>query len=260
MTRLPTELERLIFEYAAVNRPRIPTLMLVAHRVHVWPPRVRGPPLPPIFKPIFYEIRHTVHRCQGITSLSLTGDITGPYLLPALAQMQSLKRLSIEMKLLFADSQHLDLIEEVYNEEEDEPEQLLWLIDPQAPAKMPSLAYLTFNTKLHSSFLRAVLQRFKQLRVPVVGFTATDEESAVGFPDSEVTEEGAAVFSAGDEGMGVGMERLVVATYENPYQDWESGVRGGVDVWARAEEFARRKRGGEVDAGDYYMAVKKRQS
>ncbi|KAK7022377.1 hypothetical protein R3P38DRAFT_2960760 [Favolaschia claudopus] len=36
MTRLPTELERLVFEYAAVNSSRIPTLLLVAHRVRVW--------------------------------------------------------------------------------------------------------------------------------------------------------------------------------------------------------------------------------
>ncbi|KAK7022387.1 tyrosinase central domain-containing protein [Favolaschia claudopus] len=305
MSRLPTELERLVFECAAVNRSQIPTLLLVAHRVRIW--------LEPILyhllllngvrsiesvltvilskPPAFLEsaVRHLLlysspfslkpdtlskfmHRCPGITSLSLIGDITGPHLLPALAQMHSLKRLSIEMTLLFPGSEvdldhplfacitHLDLFEEVYIEEEDEPEDLLWLTHPQAPAKMPNLEYLGFNTQLHPSFLRAILQRYQQLRVLVVGFTATDEESAVGFLE-QVTEQTAAMFEEdGEERVGVGMERLVVGTYDNPYQDWERGVRGGEDVWVRAEEFVRRKRGGEVDAANYYMPVKKRQS
>ncbi|KAK7048975.1 tyrosinase central domain-containing protein [Favolaschia claudopus] len=305
MSRLPTELERLVFECAAVNRSRIPTLLLVAHRVRIW--------LEPILyhllllngirsiesvltvilskPPSFLEsaVRHLLlysspfslkpdtlsqflHRCPGIISLSLIGDITGPHLLPALAQMHTLKRLSIEMKLLFPDSQvdldhplfasitHLELFEEVYLDEEDEPNDLLWLLHPQAPAKMANLEYLGFNTQLHPSFLCTVHDRYEQLRVLVVGFTATDEESAVGFLE-EVTEQTAAMSEEdGEKGMGVGMERLVVATYENPYQDWERGVRGGEDVWARAEEFVRRKRGGEVDAANYYMPVKKRQS
>ncbi|KAK7048972.1 hypothetical protein R3P38DRAFT_2505314, partial [Favolaschia claudopus] len=76
------------------------------------------------------------------------GNITGPHLLPALAQMHSLKRLSIEMKLLFPDSQvdldyplfacimHLDLFEEVYIE--DELEELLWLLHLKRQRKLPT--------------------------------------------------------------------------------------------------------------------------
>ncbi len=38
-----------------------------------------------------------------------------------------------------------------------------------------------------------------------------------------------------------------VATYVDYYNDWETGARGGEDIWVRAEEFIARKRRGEVE-------------
>ncbi|KAK7000466.1 hypothetical protein R3P38DRAFT_3219365 [Favolaschia claudopus] len=172
MSRLPTELERLVFECSAVKRSRISTLLLVADRI---------------------RICALVSRCPDSQV-----DLDHP---------------------LFASITHLDLFEE---------RQRKW---------QTSNIRTQFNTQLHPSLLRAVLERYKQLRVLVIEFTATDEESTVASLE-EVT---------GRERACLGLGR-----------DLGEGARGGEDLWARAEEFVRRKRGGDVDPGDYYMAVKQR--
>ncbi|KAK7022378.1 hypothetical protein R3P38DRAFT_1117827 [Favolaschia claudopus] len=119
---------------------------------------------------------------------------------------------------------------------------------------MPNLAYLGFSTQLHLSFLRATLEWYQQLRVLVVAFTVTDKVSAVGFRACDGGG-GSGCLEKEDEAAEVGRERLVVAMYKDSYPDWEREARGGEDVWARAEKFVKRKRGGEIDGGLLYACT-----
>ncbi|KAJ6546089.1 hypothetical protein DFH09DRAFT_1367519 [Mycena vulgaris] len=47
--------------------------------------------------------------------------------------------------------------------------------------------------------------------------------------------------------------RLVLATYGEGLSDWETGARGGEDIWARAENFLARKRRKEIEANRYFL-------
>ncbi|KAJ7861801.1 hypothetical protein B0H14DRAFT_2741331, partial [Mycena olivaceomarginata] len=131
--KLPVELERLVFESAAQNRPMIPTLVLVAHRVRVWlepllynvllfdaVPNITGildsirtKPAPFLASAVRHVLMYSspesldmetlvkfLESCPGITTLSLIGVITGPRLLPALRNMH-IRRLSVDVRQLF---------------------------------------------------------------------------------------------------------------------------------------------------------------
>jgi hypothetical protein len=296
-TRLPLELERKIFELAALFHPEtIPDLLCVAHRVLTW----YGPQVPPSsqlfltthmyrLEPILYNVlrmdrsararpifdaiqckprkflrdavRHvllftssetwTVENlgmffdfCPGIRNLSLIGNLTGAHLLLPLENMR-LQRLGICLEELFAvDANdvyespqvdfehplfetvtHLDIFDDVQNDEEEDKE---WL--EQLPV-LPALTHLAFNGPPSFSTIRHILSESPRLCVLLVTYPKLQAQGAREFADSIDVED----------------PRLVVAVNEvNYYDDWEAGARGREDIWFRADAFVAAKSRGLI--------------
>ncbi|KAJ7628149.1 hypothetical protein DFH06DRAFT_1480583 [Mycena polygramma] len=283
--KLPLELERVIFEMAAQDMQRIPTLLLVAHRVRLW--------LEPILykvlrldsvavtalalksiqlKPadflasivrhvLVYSSTHSLSRndfasflgsCPGITTLAILGNVLGPYLLPVLGAMQ-IQRLSLDVGQLFRD--------EVSGEEE--PINLehplfstvthldifddfeAFVDDPDASEWLQSLSDLPALTHLAFS-TPAIMEILRTTLNSCPGLRVL----LVAFPATASDDAKVYMEYVGPD---VTDPRFVVATYADYYGEWETSARGGDDIWARAEEFIARKRRGEVEASDHFL-------
>ncbi|KAJ7285312.1 hypothetical protein C8J57DRAFT_1498144 [Mycena rebaudengoi] len=277
-TRLPLELERKIFELAALLHPEtIPDLLCVAHRVLTWLEPIlynvlrmdRSARARPIFDAIQCKprkflrdaVRHvllftssetwTVENlgmffdfCPGIRNLSLIGNLTGAHLLLPLENMR-LQRLGICLEELFAvDANdvyespqvdfehplfetvtHLDIFDDVQNDEEEDKE---WL--EQLPV-LPALTHLAFNGPPSLSTIRHILSESPRLCVLLVTYPKLQAQGAREFADSIDVED----------------PRLVVAVNEvNYYDDWEAGARGREDIWFRADAFVAAKSRGLI--------------
>ncbi|KAF7354282.1 Tyrosinase central domain-containing protein [Mycena venus] len=291
--KLPVELERLAFEYAAETRSEIPNLILVAQRVRVWlepllytvlqlsSPHLAATVLKSLeTKPAQFlasTVRHVLvyastdtldpeaferflTSCPGIVTLSITGSITGPNLLPALGNMR-IQRLSVDLgelffryqceveeekeeefgvnldHPLFATVSHLDIMDDS-DIEDSELEGQEWL---QNLSTLPALTNLAFSTTPNPHIVHSILGSCPRLRVLVVLFSVSDTAGARAYLQEVINE------------VSITDMRFVVATYADYYADWELGARGKEDIWVRVEEFVARKRRGEVEASDYFL-------
>ncbi|KAJ7448996.1 hypothetical protein FB451DRAFT_758690 [Mycena latifolia] len=273
---LPLELERYVFELAATTHPAtIPYLLRVAHRVLAWiepllyrvlciiPARriqeilaaLKAKPAPFLASKVWHVLMYSttpvppteaveslLASCPGIIDLSVMVGV-GPSLLPLLGQMH-IQRLGIDLRDLFTDwahalpdgspinfghplfasVTHLDVFDTLYDVEQLE-----------GIATLPVLTHLALNTSVDAAFLKQILEACTSLQVLIVAFNeeVVDDANALAMDITFVD------------------PRLVVATYNEYFPDWELGARGGADIWRRADDFVARKRRGEIEAHEY---------
>ncbi|KAJ7733072.1 hypothetical protein DFH07DRAFT_990444 [Mycena maculata] len=234
--RLPPELERYVFELSALAcRNDIPSLLRVAHRVHVW------------IEPLLYEaliLDYSIQQLPNERCLTPTNsrdDVTGtsdlalwvpiplPDLLPLL-QVLPLARLSADITHLFGGPlrvnfshpafralTHLDVLAAGFDD---------WHLYGGL-ANMPSLTHLAFRDKFHPRVLHGALTHCGGLRA--LGVIWSARRGAVEVREGEVVD-----------------ARLFVVVCADSVQDWETAARGGADIWARAEAFISKKSAGEI--------------
>ncbi|KAJ7617701.1 hypothetical protein DFH06DRAFT_1342848 [Mycena polygramma] len=183
---------------------------------------------------LVYSSTHSLSRdgfasflqsCPGITTLAILGNVLGPYLLPILGAMQ-IQRLSLDVGQLFRD--------EASGEEEP-----INLEHPLFSTVTHLDVFDDFETFVDDPEVASEWVQSLCALPALVAFPATEIDDAKGYME----------YVAPD----VTDMRFVVATYADYYDDWETGARGGHDIWAHAEEFIARKRRGEVEASDHFL-------
>ncbi|KAJ6483527.1 hypothetical protein C8R47DRAFT_564322 [Mycena vitilis] len=269
MPRLPPELERCIFELAALaSRKDIPKYLRVAHRVHVWiepllyntlvldrsaKHRDEWRPTPAdtrdaaflasqvhhlnISGAFFYDqLRAFLAACTSTRTLALWLALPiPPNLLPTL-QTMPLTRLSADLThlfgtplnvgrvLSFAALTHLDVLAAPFDD---------WRLYG-ALARAPLLTHLSFRDKFHPRVLRGALAHCRGLRA--VGVIWSARRSAVDVREGEVVD-----------------ARLFMVICPDRVEDWETGVHGGRDIWARAEVFIAKKEAGDIKVSKLWI-------
>ncbi|KAJ7264516.1 hypothetical protein B0H12DRAFT_229950 [Mycena haematopus] len=283
--KLPIELERLIFEYAAETTSVIPKLVLVAQRVREWlepllyrvlnlsSPNLAATVLESLkTKPASFlasTIRHVlvysstyslerttlesfIESCPAMLSLTIIGNVAGPNLLPALGSIR-VQRLSVDVGQLFND------------EDEDGEESAVDLehplfaavshldildgfdIEDAEPQGLEWLRHLaTLPALTHLSFSSTPPNPF--IVQEILQNCPLIRVLVVAFADKD--KDGADTYL---EHSNISDSRFVVVTSMDYYEDWERGARGEDDVWARAAEFISRKEHGEIKADDYRL-------
>ncbi|KAJ7478694.1 hypothetical protein B0H11DRAFT_1281584 [Mycena galericulata] len=257
--KIPPELERYIFELCALaDRSGIPSLLRVAHRVHVWiepllyhalvldysqPCRLT----PADSRDAAFLASHVKHlnltgpmphdqlcallaACTGTTNLALWVPTPLPDLLPFL-QALTLTRLSADTTHLFGGPlrvnfahpalralTHLDILAAGFDD---------WRLSAGLATGLPHLTHLAFRDKFHPHVLRGALAHCKALRA--LGVVWSARRRAVDVREGEVVD-----------------ARLFVTVCAEWAGDWAAGARGGDDVWARGEVFIARKAAGQI--------------
>ncbi|KAJ7915063.1 hypothetical protein B0H13DRAFT_2001033 [Mycena leptocephala] len=274
--RLPPELERHIFELAALtDRKRIPSYLRVAHRVHLWiepllydtvlldhpthPPNTRRPPderrlTPADTRDAAFLASHVHHlnlsgsiphdqlhallaACTGTGTLALWLPLPRPPNMLPLLLATPLKRLSADLAYLFGGALRVDLGHAAFAA-------LTHLELLTAPfddwglhaglARAPALTHLAFRDKFHPCVLRGALAHCRGLRA--VGVIWSARRSAVDVREGEVVD-----------------ARLFMTICRDHVEEWETSVRGGWDIWARAEEFIAKKEAGEIKVSRLWL-------
>ncbi|KAJ7229897.1 hypothetical protein GGX14DRAFT_581579 [Mycena pura] len=265
---LPPELERNIFETAAVRHPRsIPTLLRVARRCLVW----IGPLLYRVvrgsncslanatlnavrFKPAFLhdavhhlsldtgcpwskdQAREVLAACTGIVDILIQSSYTTPALLPVLSAMR-LQRLSASLEYLFGSFAAIDLTHplfaslthlDAFDETEKGEDNT---ICAQIPL-LPALTHLCLNSPVAWAQVETLLAECPRLRV--LAFVVSGPHITQWVQNGSIRD-----------------ARLVVTAYNHNHWDywrhWEIGAAGGRDVWAWADEFVAKKRSGSIE-------------
>jgi hypothetical protein len=179
--------------------------------------------------------------CPGITNLYLDGHL-GLELLPALNRMR-LERLALTAPSssslrfdhpMFLSVTHLDLYQEYSGADSWDNWSYL--------ASLPVLTHLSLSPQLSRFNLPRIVAACPKIQVIVTIFTSSWQPST--FLNM----------------LTISDARLVLMVVLDYVRDWEAGARGGVDFWARAEEFVARKRRGEISseiplAGDTAMLI-----
>ncbi|KAJ6505230.1 hypothetical protein C8R45DRAFT_1181337 [Mycena sanguinolenta] len=247
--RLPPELERGIFEIAALARPIwIPALILVARRVKFW------------VEPLLYHvvllkngIRHNLHNLDLPSSLrtrwskdpttssmlgtsSLTAGVTNlyaqflctPNLLPSISGFTDLKYLTIDVHTLcgttvplplFLRVTHLELLD--FTAEGESVDRVF-----QNLSFIPCLTHIAFNIHLDTLASQAALCAIAQLRCIVILSTSNSFEGSPLLADS----------------------RFVCIEEDVPYySDWLQGVVFGENYWLLADAFLAARKAGTLD-------------
>ncbi|KAJ7082028.1 hypothetical protein B0H15DRAFT_853204 [Mycena belliarum] len=266
----PAELEREIFQMAAgSNATSIPPLLLVCHRVHIWiepflyrvlflnsDAAVEGIAAALQSKPaVFFEkaVRHMwlvsfsreardtaaallalLPRIESLFIVEAEHNLTDPALLSSLGDkctrlglvLHARRRTYLQTpvaKMLCPRLTHLILhdADGTYG----------------APhfAALPALTHLCLAQKADWRIVAAVLAACPRLHVLVrLWFQRKDAEAehTCTIDDSRF---------------------VVMCAWGNFRADWERGVRGGDDLWARAERFIERKLRGELEQSDYLL-------
>ncbi|KAJ7779135.1 hypothetical protein B0H16DRAFT_1501619 [Mycena metata] len=254
---LPLELEREIFEEAAIRCPEtIPSLLLVSHRVYeilkikyrtVTPKgelstctfaalrraiqyNSKAPSFRTHVRHLYIahsaddgsEVQEILFACAGIQSLSLmTWANIPPSILLALSTLRP-RRLWVHIDSLLAAK---DLCQPMFTF----VTHLLLIVqrtDIGASlsflANFPSLTHLTIVYAEHT-LASHILASFKRLKVVVEYSVATAREELDNVDDRYVT---------------IALQKLI--------EEWVVGSRGGNDFWARAEAFIAKKRRREI--------------
>ncbi|KAJ6598100.1 hypothetical protein DFH09DRAFT_1356456 [Mycena vulgaris] len=264
----PPELEREIFETAAELYPKtILNLLLVAQRVHEWIEIIRysivstidDPSSCPIHvlqqairsnaKPadFFQRVRHLyveklvpetelqeiISACIGIRSLVLFHG--GPSILPGLATIKP-RRLSVSLECLFPDQQSLDLITihpkftcltihpiltcVTHLDLFDDLSQIRWI------NLLPALTHFALLRRKPSAWTE-LLSANAKLAVII------RMQSSEFRPENRISNDD--------------VRFVCMSVLDADYgPDWLTGVKGGMDFWARADLFVAKKRRGEI--------------
>ncbi|KAJ7088702.1 hypothetical protein C8R44DRAFT_444000 [Mycena epipterygia] len=271
---LPTDLEREIFEAAAIMHPQtIPVLLRVARRVLIWiePFLYRvtlvqtGHSMSDAVRramktkpPSFFEngIRHlflaqTLPRwseedvcgllrlCPRLVSLTIISGFAYHPLLPILLGMQQLRRWNGSLKDLFGGSSAVDLSHPAFRNitHMDIFDVVDDIILPGL-ATLPALTHLCLNDDVGLRVLQRILEQCMHLQVLVNLWYISDSEDAREIANSPPVTD----------------VRFVVIVFSDFWTDLEIGARGGTDFWAAADVFIVRKRRGEIDASCYWVA------
>ncbi|KAJ6598088.1 hypothetical protein DFH09DRAFT_1356446 [Mycena vulgaris] len=255
----PPELEREIFETAAqLYSKTIPNLLLVAQRVHEWIEIIRysivstidDPSSCPIHvlqqairsnaKPadFFQRVRHLyveklvpetelqemISACIGIRSLVLLHG--GPSILPGLAVIKS-RPLSVSLECLFPDQQSLDpsTIHPIFT--------CLTHLDlfddlPQTPwiNLLPALTHFALLRCKPSEWTELLSSNAKLAVLICMQITEFLPKNRISNDD---------------------VRFVYMSVLDADYgPDWLTGVKSGMDFWARADLFVAKKRRGEI--------------
>ncbi|KAJ6465619.1 hypothetical protein C8R47DRAFT_1326428 [Mycena vitilis] len=278
---LPPELEQLIFEFAALSRPvTIPKLMLVANRVHDWvePLLYRViciPDAPPVegfprftmeilanalkrkpasffkdavhsvlvglvgdrFNPGFFpQIRAFLGACTGVTSLYMADPYLPPHRMLEYVAPMPLRRLAVKPGALFDDRfyfkdpafrqlTHLHLIWDLRLFARDEPQEWMKL------ASLPRLTHFAFESPDRRALVYPALEKCPRLECC----------SLLCPPGADIVDLAVLLPESGDV-------RFVVAPMPDAQLDWQHGVMGSDDMWARAEAVIAERRAALVAA------------
>ncbi|KAJ7776169.1 hypothetical protein B0H16DRAFT_1879574 [Mycena metata] len=262
----PPEMEREIFETAAIRHPKmICTLLLVCHRVHVWvePLLYRVIYIPHTSSPVLTAIQSkpstflqlAVHHlsitpvqeapkillnCSSVHNLFLGGVVT-PDILDILDRMR-VRKMSITLPLpllrwpeqaltrpAFRHVTHLDMYQE-------ENEHSSW-VDWSSLASLPALTHLCLSETMASDILHEVLAECPRLVIMVTAWWNDGVEDVTSFAET---------FTNTDP-------RVVLMAVPSYSEDWKIGAEGGDDFWARADTFVARKRRGEVEKNCFVL-------
>ncbi|KAJ7776167.1 hypothetical protein B0H16DRAFT_1879571 [Mycena metata] len=264
----PPEMEREIFETAAIRHPKmIHTLLLVCRRVHIW------------VEPLLYRVIQILHtsgssrvltaiqskpstflqlavhhlwigpmqeapkiliNCSSVHNLFLDGGIT-PDILDILDRMH-VRKMSFTLpqplsgwpeqaltRPAFRSVTHLDLYQEGV-------ERSSW-VDWSHLASLPALTHLCLSETMSSGILRDVLAECPRLAVVITIWWSHEVEEATLFAQTLTTTD----------------HRVVLMTVSSCSEDWDIGAEGGDDFWARAETFVARKRKGEIEKNCFVL-------
>ncbi|KAJ7443680.1 hypothetical protein FB451DRAFT_1568594 [Mycena latifolia] len=260
--RLPAELERQIFELAALTHGEHTNLLLVAHRVKIWmelilyhilfiyrpgdessrPPLARYRHLIHTKSPAFVHdhVRHLffvgiqptdeladiLSVCGATVNVALS-IFTGPTagILPLLGVLP-LERFSAYLASLFTDPTGPDFTHPLFSKLTH-----LDISDPYLQgrpdfARIPNLTHLSLRrTTVSTTVCAAALAHCTSLQVLVILFHSQSalDQSASGF--AEVATD----------------PRFVMLVVDDYKADWEAGARSGGDYWVRAEEAVKRR-------------------
>ncbi|KAJ7644872.1 hypothetical protein FB45DRAFT_1021613 [Roridomyces roridus] len=263
--RLPVDLEREIFETAALIHPATaPILLRVARRVQIWiepllyrvvvsyeqSPILRAIKSKP---PAFFQtaVRHlcicsmswsieealdVVRVCRGIVDLALTDQYACSEVLDALADTH-VRRMAIPLKPLqvdlthqaFASVTHLDILDSVE------------VADSNLVANIvgfPSLTHLCLNDDIPWWIVHSVLSQCSELQLLVVAWSSSSDLDLYQWAKENPVQD----------------ERLVIVRYWDFWSDWEEAANGqSLDHWSRSQDFVARKRSGDVQKDRYWL-------
>ncbi|KAF7312841.1 hypothetical protein MKEN_00968000 [Mycena kentingensis (nom. inval.)] len=283
--RLPFDLERYIFEFAAFEDPQlIHTLVLVAHRVSAWieplrfqvvrlnnsPPAiqffrlVRNGTKPPAYfaanvKHILLEhmvfrenrdIQRIVRMCTGVTDLGTTYRFNSPAFLDIFGALPRLERLTIDLCALFTFRR------------------TRVRIDPRHAA-LARVTHLTLHDRIGERETRARVCAALPDMPALTHVRLMLPDLQDGLPELEVLLERlprlevmllSGVQDAREDSPDqevVRDVRLVVVggwpSYDKFWAEWEAAARGGDCLWIKAEDFVRRKREGRLDRKEIWL-------
>ncbi|KAJ7501935.1 hypothetical protein B0H11DRAFT_1991637 [Mycena galericulata] len=248
----PVEIEREIFETAAIRHPTLThSLLRVSHRVHAWIERYlyriliirNSNPTASAFqaKPASFlamAVRHASVSSEpnlesGIINLNLDGDVLS--MCEALGEM-NVQKLALTPSggttfpplnhPVFLSVTHLD----VYKESRDVGSWQTW----SHLAALPALTHLCLSESISRAILPQVVEKCPQLHLIVTAYwglgcriDALEFAETLTFNDHRV---------------------VVMAVATDHETDWGKGATQDNDFWVRAEIFLTRKRNGEIDA------------
>ncbi|KAK7058126.1 hypothetical protein R3P38DRAFT_2844465 [Favolaschia claudopus] len=269
---LPLELEREIFETAAVANTRIiPTFLRVCRRVHAW------------IEPLLYR------------TLILTGD-DSPYLIALRAKPIEFQRKSVrhvyiqcsffpsnfirdllsdlsDIQSLLMDG-HYDVVELRPVLDKVRPRKLSLWVQPHSPewspitpirplflcvthlelfkpsfvpstweewsplASLPALTHICLIQGLIVDLLQPVVRNCHQLQAVIAAYF---EERSLHLAETLANN------------LPVADSRVVVMLQRDYVADWTVGARGGRDLWVRADDFLAQKRCGKIPVSTYFL-------
>ncbi|KAF7367202.1 hypothetical protein MSAN_00980500 [Mycena sanguinolenta] len=268
--RLPPELERGIFEIAALARPAaIPVLMLVARRVRIWVEPLlyrvvflKDVSMDNIGLPVFtaaaleqisHNLRHVKYlfiddesievtdveewllACPGITNLYAQFGCT-PTILPSISSFTDITHLTIDVRALSGTTVPLPLFLAVTHLElldfTDEGD----TVDRVCPnlSSMPCLTHMALNMYLDTLLSHAALCANTQLRCIVFLSTMAPSDGSPLLDDS----------------------RFVCIQEEvRYYTDWLNGAVFGEDYWSLADAFLAARHAGTISRSRYLICT-----
>ncbi|KAJ7626056.1 hypothetical protein FB45DRAFT_1060589 [Roridomyces roridus] len=267
---LPRELEKEIFQLAAYCDPLfVPTLELVAWRVKSWvetpqyriillsnslmyPHKERGRLASVPLSLLCDSVRHLflgytslsdslgasiLSTSTGVEDLWLSGPVTSLVLATVAPELKP-RRLHCNLTELFAEQPQVNFTHGIFSCLTHVGIFIYGDVVSSwaALAALPCLTHLSFDDESFFLLLPDIVEQCKSLRCIVYVLAdsyALDDND----PDLEFAKD----------------LRFVKMVCEKYVLDWQAGALRSEDYWARADEFIRMRRSGEVDATEYII-------